>query len=195
MIPAPNTSDIVDSDEWVDIAPELRNHEDIAIKQRGEVFTPTTLVNEMLDKLPPSLFSNHNKTFLDNSCGNGQFLIEVLRRKMANGMSHLDALFTIYGIEIDEANAEECRVRLLMGRDDPLLRAVVNRNIICGDALNKDVKRFNWKHVGYYWHKAISLEDLRKLSADELMRYKPPTQEEWDSRPGVNPEAMQKLFE
>jgi hypothetical protein len=55
------------------------------VKQTAEVFTPTPLVQEMLDKLEeqdPTLFSDSTKTFLDNSCGDCQFLSEVVIRKM-----------------------------------------------------------------------------------------------------------------
>ena len=57
----------------------------LRIKETAEVFTLTPFVQEMLDKLEkedPELFSNPNKTFLDNSCGDGQFLSEVVIRKM-----------------------------------------------------------------------------------------------------------------
>jgi hypothetical protein len=57
------------------------------IKQTAEVFTPTPLVQEMLDKLEeqdPTLFTDPNKTFLDNSCGDGQFLSEVKLNKNPN---------------------------------------------------------------------------------------------------------------
>jgi hypothetical protein len=53
----------------------------LRVKQTAEVFTPTPLVQEMLDKLEESdstLFSDPTKTFLDNSCGDGQFLSEVV---------------------------------------------------------------------------------------------------------------------
>lgn len=126
-----------------------REHTDEAIKQRGEVFTPTPLVNEMLDKLPPELFTDKTKTFLDNSCGNGQFLAAILERKMANGISHSDALKTIYGVELDFDNAEECRRRLLKGNKTKKLRAIVDHNIICADAL--DVSHHGWSEVGFYW--------------------------------------------
>jgi type I restriction-modification system DNA methylase subunit len=57
-------------------------HTEEAIKQRGEVFTPPKLVKQMLRKLPKSVFIDPTKTFLDNSCGNGQFLFAVMKRKM-----------------------------------------------------------------------------------------------------------------
>jgi hypothetical protein len=52
------------------------------VKSSGEVFTPSKLVNEMLDRLPQEGFASKKETYLDNSCGNGQFLIEVLKRRL-----------------------------------------------------------------------------------------------------------------
>ncbi len=127
-----------------------REHTDEAIKARGEVFTPTPLVNEMLDKLPPEVFTNKEKTFLDNSCGNGQFLAAVLQRKMANGASHKEALKTIYGVELDYDNAEECRRRLLLGSKNESLKKIVDHNIICADALDEGHQ--GWSNVGFYWY-------------------------------------------
>ena len=103
------------------------------IKATGEVFTPTQLVQEMLSRLPSEVFIDKEKTFLDNSCGDGQFLGEILIRKMENGSSFEQALSTIYGVELMPDNAEECRRRLLCGRED--LRHIVERNIVCANAL------------------------------------------------------------
>lgn len=126
-----------------------RKHAKQAIKQRGEVFTPTPLVNEMLSKLPPELFTNPEKTFLDNSCGNGQFLAAVLERKMQSGIPYRQALGTIYGVEIDAANAKECRERLSLGSKDPEVWAILENNIITADAL--DPNHPGWAKVGFYW--------------------------------------------
>jgi len=129
-----------------------RDHTQEAVKQRGEVFTPTSLVNEMLDKLPLEVFTDKTKTFLDNSCGNGQFLFAVLERKMDNGATHEEALRTTYGVELDFDNAEECRRRLLKGSKSKVLRAIVDHNIICADALNPNDQA--WSEVGFYWDNA-----------------------------------------
>jgi hypothetical protein len=103
------------------------------VKATGEVFTPTPLVGEVLDQLPQDLFSDPDKTFLDNSCGDGQFLGEVLIRKIESGSTFEQALSTVYGIDLMKDNVEECRRRLLCGRED--LRAIVEQNIVCADAL------------------------------------------------------------
>lgn len=106
------------------------------VKATGEVFTPTPLVQEILDQLPQELFSDHTKTFLDNSCGDGQFLGEVLIRKMENGSTFEQALSTIYGVDLMQDNVDECRKRLLCGQTH--LQHIVERNIVCHDALTYD---------------------------------------------------------
>ena len=72
---------------------------------------------------------------------------------MAAGASHKQSLETIYGIELDQKNAEECRQRLLMGSSDPELKDIVNHHIICADALNPRHK--GWNKVGYMWELPI----------------------------------------
>jgi hypothetical protein len=84
------------------------------VKATGEVFTPTPLVQEMLDELPPEVFTDPAKTFLEPSCGDGQFLSEVVIRKMENGSTYEQALSTVYGIDLMEDNCLECIKRLYM---------------------------------------------------------------------------------
>lgn len=103
------------------------------VKATGEVFTPTPLVQEMLDQMPLILFTDSSKTYLDPSCGDGQFLSEVLIRKVANGIDFEKALSTIYGVDLMPDNVKLCQDRLLCGRED--LRYIVERNIVCADSL------------------------------------------------------------
>jgi len=114
----------------------------LRIKQTAEVFTPTPLVQEMLDKLEesnPTLFSDPTKTFLDNSCGDGQFLSEVVIRKMErSGCSIEQALKTTYGVDLMEDNVIECRKRLAGPEPTPEILEIVNKNIVCHDALTYD---------------------------------------------------------
>ena len=106
----------------------------LRIKQTNEVFTPTPMVQSCLDKIADqTVFSDKTKTFLDNSCGDGQFLSEVLIRKMENGIDFETALSTIYGVDLMQDNVELCRERLLCGRHD--LRHIVEKNIVCADGL------------------------------------------------------------
>jgi hypothetical protein len=114
----------------------------LRVKQTAEVFTPTPLVQEMLDKLEesnPTLFSDPTKTFLDNSCGDGQFLSEVVIRKMErSGCTLEQALRTTYGVDLMEDNVNECRKRLAGPEPTPEIIEILNRNIVCHDALTYD---------------------------------------------------------
>lgn len=114
----------------------------LRIKQTAEVFTPTPLVQEMLDKLEqedPTLFSDPTKTFLDNSCGDGQFLSEVVIRKMErSGCTLEQALSTTYGVEFMEDNVIECRKRLAGPNPTEQILQIVEKNIVHHDALTYD---------------------------------------------------------
>jgi len=78
----------------------------------GEVFTPPSLVRKLVSSLPTEVWKE-NKTFLDPACGNGNLLIAVLWRKIERGHSPLEALKTIYGVDIMPDNIKECRLRIL----------------------------------------------------------------------------------
>jgi hypothetical protein len=119
------------------------DRENTRVKSTGEIFTPTPLVQEILDQLHCDTFTNTTKTFLDPSCGDGQFLGEVLIRKMENGSTFEQALSTIYGVDLMEDNVELCRERLLCGRED--LRYIVEQNIVCADGLRYHY-RFDGSH-------------------------------------------------
>jgi hypothetical protein len=103
------------------------------VKRTGEIFTPTSLVEEILQKLPKSEFINPKRTFFDPACGNGQFLSEVLIMKLEHGHDFETALRTIYGMDIMFDNVDLCRDRLLCGVEK--FRNIVEYNIICADAL------------------------------------------------------------
>ena len=80
--------------------------------QLGEVFTPPELVNEILDHIPEECWSNPNKTTLDPTCGNGNFLVEVFKR-MAKYHSKEHILSKmLYGVDIMEDNCKEAIARL-----------------------------------------------------------------------------------
>jgi hypothetical protein len=90
---------------------------------RGTNTVPTLIINRQ----------DPEKTFLDPTCGDGQFLGEVLIRKLENSIPFEEALSTIYGVDLMQDNVDLCRERLLCGRED--LRHIVERNIVCADAI------------------------------------------------------------
>jgi len=115
------------------------------VKDLGEVFTPAVLVSEMLDKLPPDCWLP-DKVFLEPSCGTGNFLVQILQRKIDAGATPLQALSTLYGVDIMKDNVIESRKRLFQIALNNYLELdsissalkTLKRNIIVGNTLEMD---------------------------------------------------------
>lgn len=113
------------------------------IKSTQEVFTPTEEVIDLVNSYSESEYKDVNQTFLDPSCGDGQFLSEILIRKIENGSNFEQALSTIYGVDLMPDNVDLCRERLLCGQEH--LRHIVEKNIVCADSLRYHY-RFDGSH-------------------------------------------------
>lgn len=131
------------------------------VRDKGEVFTNEREVNAMLDLVKQET-ERIDSRFLEPACGNGNFLIEILRRKLEvvkfrykksqweyekNG---LIAVMSCYGVDIMQDNVNECIERLYNLFFDyyksifkkeikqdylDIVKFVLNKNILCGDAL------------------------------------------------------------
>jgi len=141
------------------------NASQIKTKQRvsdhGEVFTADREVNAMLDLVKHET-ERIDSRFLEPACGDGNFLAEVLRRKLnvvkARYSKNADcyeryaviAVASIYGVELLSDNTEDCRKRLFEIFDNEYteicrdvandetresVRYILSKNITCGDAL------------------------------------------------------------
>ena len=127
------------------------------VADHGEVFTPPWMVEAMLD-LVKGETERIDSRFLEPACGSGNFLIQILKRKLAAvelkfGKSDFEkrhyallALMCIYGIELLVDNIAECRANMLeilaeylnLQESDELYRAasyVLSQNLVHGDAL------------------------------------------------------------
>jgi hypothetical protein len=132
------------------------------VSEHGEVFTNEREIKAMLDMVKQET-ERIDSRFLEPACGNGNFLAEVLRRKLRvvdqrYGQSQYEweryaiiAVSSIYGIDILEDNAQECRERLLaifqehynhLFKDKCKLECtqsveyLLQKNILWGDALD-----------------------------------------------------------
>jgi hypothetical protein len=127
------------------------------VADHGEVFTPAWLVEAMLNLVKDET-ERIDSRFLEPACGSGNFLVPVLRRKLAAvevkyGKSDFErrhyallGLMCIYGIELLADNIAECRKNLLevfaeylklTPTDEPYRAAafVLSLNLVHGDAL------------------------------------------------------------
>lgn len=102
------------------------------IKEFGEVFTPDKIVNDMLDLVDEQPTEDKDyitRTFLEPACGDGQFLVRILYRKLKivkelppdkQELALIKALSSIYGVDIQEKNVIDSRKRmkaLLLGKE------------------------------------------------------------------------------
>ena len=131
------------------------------VADHGEVFTAEREVKAMCDLVNPET-ERIDSRFLEPACGEGAFLTEILRRKLAvvkrqYGKSSADyekysviAITSLYGVDILEDNAEICRQKLFEIWDAEYtantksqandqcretVRFILRKNILCGDAL------------------------------------------------------------
>jgi methylase of polypeptide subunit release factors len=114
------------------------------VKEQGEVYTPPQLTNILLDEVEDRL-KDCSKTILDPTCGNGNILIEVYKRRLSLGCDATEALATIYGIDIMPDNVQECKDRLkelALGAevDNDLIEKILDQNIKCANTLEVDIE-------------------------------------------------------
>ena len=138
---------------------QVKSRERVA--DHGEVFTAQREVNAMLDLVKQET-ERIDSRFLEPAFGDGNFLAEILRRKL----NAVDARYkksaadyekyavlaatSIYGVDILQDNVEECRKRLFeiwdqaytanckhecRGECRDAVRFILERNILCGNAL------------------------------------------------------------
>lgn len=164
------------------------NH--IKSKQRvadhGEVFTPPWLVEAMLDLMKDET-ERIDSRFLEPACGSENFLVRILRRKLAAvelkfGKSDFErrqyallAVMCTYGIELLEDNIAECRANMLeilanylkVRESDDLYRAasyVLSQNLVHGNALKMrttDDRPITFAEWGYLGKGKFQRRDFR----------------------------------
>ncbi len=135
------------------------------VRDLAEVFTSEREVNAMLDLgMIKYLSENIDNTLLEPSCGNGNFLLAILKRKLDTVKAKykkqedfefyiMKAVASIYGIDISEENISEARERMFIEVKNfysyklntkkagegfwDSVQWILNNNVIVGDMLNK----------------------------------------------------------
>ena len=151
------------------------------VKEFGEVFTPDFIVKQMCDLCEPHI-SQIDKKIFEPTCGNGNFLVEILERKLNKIPKNLSkeklefyiiwALSNIYAVDIQLDNVEEARKRLenmvlefVKNKKSSIyflnsINLILKKNIIVGDTLKQK------KKLHFFDFKA----DVNNLSFD-IQRY------------------------
>ena len=117
---------------WSDDSAQIKSR--IRVRDLAEVYTHDREVNAMLDLVPDRFPTeedpgNTDRTFLEPTCGNGNFLVEILRRKLTSVTTSrygrgedfeyrvLRCLTSIYGIDISEDNIVDSYERMRSALD------------------------------------------------------------------------------
>lgn len=156
------------------------------VADHGEVFTPAWMVEAMLDLVKDET-ERIDARFLEPACGSGNFIVQILRRKLAAvelkyGQSDFErrhfallGLMCIYGIELLADNIAECRANVLevfaqylrLNEEDDLYLAathVLLENLVHGDALTmraKDGQFITFAEWGYLGKGKYQRRDFR----------------------------------
>jgi hypothetical protein len=156
------------------------------VADHGEVFTPAWMVEAMLDLVKDET-ERIDSRFLEPACGSGNFLVRILKRKLAAvelkfGKSGFEkrhyallALMCTYGIELLPDNIAECRANMLevfadylkIEESDDLYRAaycVLSQNLVHGDALTmltSDGQPITFSEWGYLGKGKFQRRDFR----------------------------------
>ena len=149
----------------------------------GEVFTPEKTVKDMLNLLPCD-FDLFKETCFEPSCGDGNFLVEILSRKLSlmpeiSDVNILSCIATIYGVDIQADNVMDSRKRMLGIVQDFCIKEnytispelqknielILQWNICLGDFLeDKYIKMNNEGYILLY--ESEQLTDLRLINDD-----------------------------
>jgi N-6 DNA Methylase len=156
------------------------------VADHGEVFTPPWLVENMLDLVKDET-ERIDSRFLEPACGSGNFLVPVLKRKLAAverkfGKTAFErqhyallAVMCTYGIELLTDNIAECRANMLevfadhlnLDETDELYLAafyVLSQNLVHGDALTmlmSDGRPITFAEWGYLGKGKFQRRDFR----------------------------------
>lgn len=165
------------------------------VSNHGEVFTNKREVNAMLDLVKQET-ERIDSRFLEPACGTGNFLVEILERKLRvvetrykksqleYERNAITAISSIYGVDILEDNVQACRDRLLGiftkyylhhykkdFNEEFLLSAefILNKNIIWGDALS--MRTLEGKPITFSEWSAVngSMLKRRDFQLDKLL--------------------------
>ena len=118
-----------------------------------EYFTPSSLVLKMCDKIPSADWSNPTKTFLEPCFGNGNFLVEIIRRRIVDySIDWKIVLNNLYGVELMSDNVQEAKDRIIellkklnIDFNEQEARDIMNHNLVCSDFFKWDFE--NWRPI------------------------------------------------
>ena len=120
--------------------------DETARKKMGQVWTPYSIIEKMMDKLDNEIWKDEKKTALDPTMGAGNIIIGILyRRIVENKQDPLVALRNTYGVELDQdtLNYAKERIKKFMSHFTKTnVTKIIDHNFVCSDIFEWDCE--NW---------------------------------------------------
>ena len=130
-------------------------------KSTQEFFTPYSIVKRMCDKVSDEDWADPKKTFLEPSCGNGQFVIYMIWNRLQHGIDWKTALKTCFALDLMHDNVDEMKERvhkmlsqICQDYNKASATRIMNKNFICHDF-------FTW-----------NFEEWRPMTEEEIKKAK-----------------------
>lgn len=130
-------------------------------KRTQEFFTPYSIVKRMCDKVSDEDWADPKKTFLEPSCGNGQFVIYMIYNRLQHGIDWKTALKTCFALDLMQDNIDEMKERvhkmlsqLCEDYNQAVATRIMDKNFVCHDF-------FTW-----------NFEEWRPMTEEEIKKAK-----------------------
>lgn len=130
-------------------------------KRTQEFFTPYSIVKRMCDKVSDEDWADPKKTFLEPSCGNGQFVIYMIYNRLQHGIDWKTALKTCFALDLMQDNIDEMKERvhkmlsqLCEDYNKAVATRIMDKNFVCHDF-------FTW-----------NFEEWRPMTEEEIKKAK-----------------------
>lgn len=158
----------MDTDKMLQEVQAISTYSKVKSGKLGQVFTPTKIIQKMIDALPKDSFSDPNKTFLDPCAGNGNFTIILVKKLMfglKNNFPDEEDRYRhiiekqIFLVEIERENCDIInRIFNPFGK--------IKLNIMCGDMLKYDCGIYfevPWPFRGHYFPEVSYYENANSI--------------------------------
>ena len=133
-------------------------------KKLGQVFTPYSVIVQLMDKLDKTIWHDEHKTCLDPTMGAGNIIIGMLyRRIVENKQDPIVALSNTYGVELDQDTLDYAKERIkkfMSHFTNTNVSKIIDHNFVCSNIFEWDCEN---------WCKKQTEEEKRTMAYQKLV--------------------------
>lgn len=150
-----------------DFAHYERNDKDR--KKLGQVWTPYSVVERLMDKIDKKVWEDPTKTNLDPTMGAGNIIIGMLYRRIVEyKQDPITALKNVYGVELDKRTLDYAKERIKQFMEhfctvDENVVSIINHNFVCSDIFKWDLEN---------WCSLLSEKEKRRMVLAKFLKRK-----------------------